>query len=135
AWGTAYAAICENSLLLDLGNSLPTTSAGGPLSTPPGQIYAAALASNNTPVLLGEIECQNPNWYTQTAGIVCLKLSPSQLKLAQSNPLVIAQSSILQTPPSPPLLMESPNGAFVCADQFVFRMNPGEKKSTKFHVT
>jgi hypothetical protein len=134
SWGTAYAEIDGDALVVDLGNSLPTQSAGGPLTTSQGRIYAAALPAAG-PVLLGEIEYQNSNWYTQTAGIVSVKLTADQLQLVQSNPLAIAQPSILQTPPSPPLLMESSNGAFVRADQFVFRMDPGEQRSTTFYAT
>jgi len=133
SWGSAYALIDGNSLVVDLGNSLPTQSAGGPLNTSQGKIYAAAAPSNGAPILLGEIEYQNPAWYTQTSGVVGLKLTASQLQLAQSNQLLITSPAILQTPPAPPLLSEvSP---FVRADKFVFRLDPGMKESTKFYAT
>lgn len=135
SWGTAYAALCENSLVLDLGNSLPTKSAGGPLATKQAQIYAAVMPSTGPPVLLGEIEYQDPTWYSRTAGVVSLKLTENQLELIQANPLAVVQPSILQTPHSPPLLVESSNGAFIRADQFVFRLNPGESRSTRLYVT
>jgi hypothetical protein len=135
--GTAYAMIDGNSLLVDLGNSLRAQSAGGPIVTNLGRLYVAALPANGTPVLLGEIEYLTPNWYSQTAGIATLPLTPDQLKLAQSAPLAVAQSSILQQPAAlapPPLLTEAANGTFLRADSFVFRLNPGETASTKFYA-
>jgi hypothetical protein len=136
--GTAYAMIDGDSLLVDLGNSIPTQSAGGPIVTGMGKLYAAALPTNGAPVLLGEIEYQVPNWYSQTSGIARLELNKDQLKVAQGSPLAIATSSILQQPPalaSPPLLAEASNGAFLRADQFVFRLNPGDSATTKLYAT
>lgn len=136
--GTAYAMIDGDSLLLDLGNSIPTQSAGGPIVTGMGKLYAVALPANGAPVLLGEIEYQTPNWYSQTSGIVGLKLTAEQIKVAQSAPLAIAQSSILQQPAalaSSPLLQEASNGAFLRADQFVFRLNPGDAATVKLYAT
>lgn len=131
--GTEYAMIDGDSLLVDLGNSIPAQSAGGPLVTNLGRLYAVALPADG-PVLLREIEYQVPNWYSQTAGITTLKLTAEQLKVAENAPLAIAQSSIIQQPPAlapPPLLSEAGNGAFLRADQFVFRLNPGDKATTK----
>ena len=136
--GTAYAMIDGDSLLVDLGNSIPTQSAGGPIVTSMGKLYAAALPANGSPLLLGEIEYQIPNWYSQTSGIVRLKLTKDQLKAAQISPLAVATSSILQQPPalaSPPLLAEASNGAFLRADRFVFRLNPGDSATTKLYAT
>jgi Ferritin-like len=138
AAGIAYAMIDGDSLLVDLGNTLPTQSAGGPLVTSIGRLYAAVLPASGPPILFGEIEYQNVNWYKQTSGIVRLKLTPDQLKVAQSSQLAIAQSSILQQPPvlaTAPLLTEASNGVFVRADKFVFRLNPGETATTKLYAT
>jgi hypothetical protein len=138
AMGTAYAAIDGDTLFLDLGNSMPTQSAGGPLAIAAGQLYAAALPASGPPLLLGEIHYQDANWYAMTSGIAELKLTPEQLKVAQSSPLAVAQSSILQQPAvlaSPPLLSEAGNGTFLRADRFVFRLNPGEERTAKLYAT
>lgn len=137
ALGNAYALIDGSSLFIDLGNSLPTTSVGGPISTPSGQLYAAAVQANG-PKLLGEIDYKSENWYQKTSGIVELKLNPDQLNAAQGSPLAITQSSILLQPAvlaTPPLLVEAADGTFLRADNFVFRLNPGETASTKFYAT
>jgi hypothetical protein len=125
-WGSAYAVMQDHSLVLDLGNSLPTKSAGGAIDTSPGSIYAAVVSLGQT-VLLGEIEYQSPDWYQQTAGIVSLPLSNSQSNLAKINPLLVQGAS------SPPYLAEvSP---FARADKFVFRLDAGMKESTTFYAT
>src|SRR5262249_12714962 len=44
--GTAYAMIDGDTLLIDLGNSMPTQSVAGPLVTTMGRLYAAALPAS-----------------------------------------------------------------------------------------
>jgi hypothetical protein len=136
---TAYAQVRGDVLWLDLGNSLATTSAGGPLApqqVPPGTtgvLYAAVLTSAPQPLLLAPINYQDPNWYSQTAGIVSFKLTPDQLAAVQANPLAVVQSA---PPPSPtmiPVLTEAT--PFLRADQFVFRRDPGDTLHTKFYAT
>jgi hypothetical protein len=137
ALGIAYAMIDGDTLWLDLGNSLPTQSIGGPIAASAGKLYAAAYPTSGPPVLLGEIEYQNGNWYQQTSGIARLRLTPAQLNVAQSAPLAIAPSSILQQPAvlaPPALLSEAANGTFLRADTFVFRLNPGDTATTKLYA-
>jgi len=126
---TAYAMVRDNRLWLDVGNSLPTQSSGGP-NLPVGSLYAAILPSSGAPVLLGEIEYQGPNWFTRTAGVVSFPLTADLVKLATTNPVAVVQSSA--SGPQP-LLMESP--AFVRADQFVFRFNPPQTLDAEFWAT
>lgn len=134
---TAYALIDSDSLFVDVGNSFPTQSVGGPIQTNLGRLYVAAMSPTG-PTLLGEIEYQAPNWYTQTSGITMLRLTADRLQLAKTSPLVIGQSSITQPPLAlapPPLLSEAGNGTFLRADQFVFRLNPGDKATAKLYAT
>ena len=54
------------------------------------------------------------------------------MEVAQSSPLVIGTSSIVQATGGawlapPPLLAEAANGSFLRADQFVFPADPGDK--------
>ena len=128
---TGYAVLVDDVLTLDLGNSLPTQSAGGPL-VDLGRLYAALLPATGNPILLGEIGYLMPSWYEQTAGIVSFWLTPDQLKKAAAMPLGIVQSGSqgLQ-----PVLSEAADGKFLQADSFVFRLNPGDKASTTFYAT
>ena len=130
---TAYAQVEDGVLRIDLGNSLPTESVGGPL-VDFGRIYAALLPADGPPVLLGEIDYTSPTWYRQTAGIVSLRLTPEQAGQAASTPLgVVAWSDV--TFSFAPLLAEAPNGLWLRADQFVFRLNPGDTAATTFYAT
>ncbi|MBN1209795.1 MAG: ferritin-like protein [Myxococcaceae bacterium] len=127
---TAYAQLQGNVLALDLGNSLPTQSVGGPLVNQ-GPLYAALLPpAPEKPVLLGEIPYQEPGWYEKTAGVVSLPLSPDQVKQAASMPLGIVQST--QLPYQAPLLSELPQ--WVRADEYVFRLNPGDSATTTLYA-
>jgi hypothetical protein len=129
---TAYAQVFGNSLLIDLGNSLPTQSPGGPL-VDLGSLEVA-LQTNGGPVPLGPVSgYKEANWYGQTAGIVTLTLDEDQLAQAAKTPLcVVARSDQgIQTI----LLAEALDGMWVRADQFVFRLNPGDKANTTFYLT
>ncbi|MCC6231556.1 MAG: ferritin-like protein [Verrucomicrobiales bacterium] len=139
ALAPAYAAIENGVLHLDFGNSLPTQCPAGPF-VDLGDLYLAAQPSDAPPRLLGRIPYQDPllpDWYARTAGIVSLPLSAEALQAAESQPLVIA--SVVQVPQPlaqlPALLGESRDGLFVRADQFVFRFQPGESQTVRFHAT
>jgi hypothetical protein len=127
---TAYAQIVGNSLSIDLGNSLPTQSPGGPLVNL-GALEVVLQAAGG-PVSLGPIgDYTDPNWYAQTAGIVTLSLDGDQLGQAATTPIaIVAPAGTTQT-----LLAEAQDGVWVRADDFVFRFNPGDTASTTFYLT
>jgi hypothetical protein len=128
---TAYALIDGDMLMLDVGNSLPTQSVGGPLLDS-GKLYAAILPANGPPVLIGEIEYRSSHWYEQTAGVVAFKLDPARLSQAAQAPLGVVQYGLGGFQP---LLAEDPGGAWLRADTFVFRLNPKESAKTMFYAT
>jgi len=115
-------------VLVDFGNSISTTTPGGPVNPALGNLQLAVLPGNE---LIGPVNYQSSNWYPQTAGIQEFALQNFQVK---NNPLAIVQlnpdGSI-----SAPLLQEDSNGWFVRADTFVFRLNPGETADVNFLVT
>jgi hypothetical protein len=120
--GTAYATVKGERLTIDLGNALPTQSAGGALASQ-GNLYLAVAGRELR--ILGRIGYEAPEWYPQTAGVVGLNLTPEQAQAVASNPLVV-------TPlPSNPLLAEAPDGTFVRADTFVFRFDPGQSQTAE----
>ena len=134
ALNTAYAELAGNVISLDLGNSLPTQSAGGPLVNL-GRLYLALLPANAPPVPLDEIDYQSDGWYEQTAGIISFKLSDSQLSQAEDTPLGVVLWNTNYPQGFYPLLSEASDGTFLRADDFVFRLNPGECTSTTFYAT
>jgi Ferritin-like len=128
---TAYLQIDGGVLELDVGNSLPTQSAGGPL-VDLGRLYAAILPASGQPVLIGEIDYRGPDWYQHSSGIVAFRLDPARLSQAAQTPLGVIQSGATGFQP---LLAEDSGGAWLRADSFVFRLNPGESAKTTFYAT
>lgn len=125
----AYAVLDGSMLTLDMGNSIPAASVGGP-SMDMGKLYAALIPSEGAPELLGEIPYNSSGWYEQTCGIVSFPLSSQQIEAAASTPLGIVQSGTNDV-----MLAESPDGVWLRADSFVFRLDPGESASTTFYAT
>lgn len=118
-------------VLVDLGNSISTTTPGGPVNPALGNLQLAVLPGNFPPVLIGPVNYQAPNWYPDTAGIQEFPLNDLQV---QNVPLGIVQLSADETI-SAPLLQEDSQGLFVRADTFVFRLNPGETADANFWAT
>ena len=90
------------------------------------------LPPSQAPVVLEVIDYTSPTWYTTTAGIVTIRLTADQQRLAATTPL-----GIVQVGPQGviPVLSEAPNGLFIRADEYVFRLNPGDRTSTTFFAT
>jgi hypothetical protein len=117
-------------VLVDFGNSVSSTTPGGPVNPALSNLQLALLpASGNT--LMGQVNCQAPNWYPDTAGIQEFAL--------QDFPVNNNQLGVVQVNPdgtiSAPFLQEDSQGMFVRADTFVFRINPGETADVNFWVT
>jgi len=127
------------SLVLDLGNSLQINADGSVAET--RQLTIAVDQSQTTTpdlVNIGTIDYSSPTWYTVGAGISTFPLSDDLMKLATSFPLVISTSQPnLKNPLLPPAvtLIFTEQVDYVRADQFVFRMNPGETKTVDFYTT
>lgn len=133
-FGIAYSKLIGDNLFLDLGNTLPTSSAGGPLATQP-PLYVALLGTGPDFPLGAKTLAQLPTldlqWYQQTAGIVSIPLNKNDVAACKANPL-----AVISLPPAyPPAISvlvsdQGPNpqttapGQFVRADQFVYRFNP-----------
>ncbi|WP_184549613.1 ferritin-like domain-containing protein [Mucilaginibacter sp. FT3.2] len=129
---TAYAVIQNNSLIIDLGNSFQTTTIAGPFFDI-GKLYGAILVTSGNPVILGEIKYLDADWYSNTAGIVTLHLTDEQVTLAESNPIGIIQPQ--EAAPASVIFSESASGTYVRADDFVFRMSPGDEAKSVLYAT
>jgi hypothetical protein len=129
---TAYATVQKNTLHLDLGNSLPTTSVGGPLQNF-GNLNLATQDGKGNTVLLGDIHYDTNGWYEKTAGIVSFRLTKGQLAMVGSNPLSLVQ--VTGPDAYSPLAAEAADGQYVRADQFVFRTNPPETIAATLYAT
>jgi hypothetical protein len=129
---------------LDLGNALTITRFGGPAADI-GSILVVCDALPSTGqfgrrVILGEIPhtfYSSQDWYSRTAGVVELpqnrKLTADELGVIAGNPLTILLPDANGRPAL--AIAEPENGLYVRADDFVFRMNPGEKQETQLYAT
>lgn len=129
-----------STLTVDLGNALQFTT-GGVVAETRNLVMAIDKGSDGKPdyVYLGKINYSAANWYTTYAGICKFDLSGENLKLANDFPLVIVDYQTTQpdaftlNTQAAPVFQESVE--YVCADQFVFRLNPDEKCTVDFYAT
>jgi len=122
-------------LLVDLGNALPSASAGGPMQDLGG--LTLAYVGNPAPVNIGDISYLQPAWYDQTAGVAEVpsdrSLTSDEIAAIQSNPL-----ALLLTPTGGTAaiaIAEPADGLYVRADQFVYRMDPGDRRDVSLYAT
>lgn len=104
-------------IVLDFGNSLPTTAVRGPLADlGPLQIAIGERVIGDVPPYAQK------GFYEATAAIVEVPLSSGDLAAAEDAPLAIVSS----TKPQNALWQEAPDGIYVRADDLIFRMSPGD---------
>jgi hypothetical protein len=118
---------------LDLGNALPTSTAGGPmrdlgtLSLTGGPGPSGGGAAHGATVQLGEVRYREDGWYERTAGVVELpegrRLDRQELGLLAAGPLTLLLAGA--DGEARPAVTEPPGGVHVRADGFVLRLDPG----------
>jgi len=123
---------------LDLGNALPTGTGSSmvdlgdltlgvfdPLMMPwSGSPSGSILPIGTIP---SSQYAADPNWYANTAGVVVLPISPELLPMVQRSPLVLSGNPGV-------FITEWSSGAYVRADTFVYRMNPGDSVSISVYA-
>lgn len=119
---------------LDLGNALPVTGVGTPV--PLGDLVLSApdpASGRRLPVgTLAQAAYTQPAWYLETAGIVEFPMSAAIAAAVASGPLGI---SITGSSAAPYLVQEMPDGYYVRADLFVYRLSKGQTATVTFHAT
>ena len=121
-------------VIVDVGNSISTTTPGGPMNIDGlGKLALAALLPGGAVEILGDINYQASDWYTTTAGIVQFNLNDSELKSVEANPLAVVR--VKDSGEKEILIQENSIGAFVRANKFVFRMEPGETTEVHLYAT
>jgi hypothetical protein len=119
---------------LDLGNALPTSTAGGP----PSDLGALTLQvfTPGRPLLpVGELPAAvytAADWYERTAGVVTL---PSDRPLTDDELARVQADRLVLTGSGGSAIAEPPGGLFVRADQFVHRLDPGGQVAVRLHAT
>ncbi|PRC93423.1 hypothetical protein [Solimicrobium silvestre] len=137
----------QKTVSADFGNCLPIEGASGTFEDIGKVFLAIAKQPNdaktgapeifttldgNSIALLGEVPYQGgQSWYEQHAGIVDMDYSKLDSWVADninSHPLILVSPTAAQTVPPiyKVLVQESLAGLYLRADQFVYRLNPGE---------
>ncbi|WP_373399806.1 hypothetical protein V8V91_09295 [Algoriphagus halophilus] len=116
-----------NQVVIDLANSFPIFPNGTIKNTLP-----LTLGVNTGKVgfdditIIGEIHLADSNWYKGQSGINTIPLGPNT-SLVEENPLVILNSE------GEVIFRESVE--YVCADKFVFYLNPEEECQVNFYAS
>ncbi|HSR52485.1 MAG TPA: hypothetical protein VLV83_16795 [Acidobacteriota bacterium] len=115
----------ENSkLVVDLGNSLPTESAGGgPMNL--GNLQVVILHADARPEVLGDFDYSLAA-YGRTAYVQEFELSEGQLRSLARTPLGVIESNTATL-----VMAENPMGAYLNAEQAVYRISPGQKEKVR----
>ena len=98
-----------------------------------GNLALAVLLPGGAKPILGDINYQDSDWYTTTAGIQQFNLTDSELSAVEAHPLAIVR--VNASGENEILIQENSIGAFVRADKFVFRLNPGEEAEVQLYAT
>lgn len=116
-------------LFLDLGNALPTVAAGGDIK-PLGvlRLVTRPATPGGQSVVLASVE-PTTAFYQQEAGILSVRLAPPQLEAVADTPVALTDAS------GKTLLAEDTQGRCLRADDFVFRMSPGDTAKTVVYAT
>jgi hypothetical protein len=118
-------------IVLDLGNALPTPAPRGDMSNL-GALALAYVGPASVPggpqfLSIGPIDYLGAGWYEKSAGVVTL---PAGRALTKDELLAIGQTPLVMTATSSGItnvaIAEPSNGTYVRADQYVFRLNPGD---------
>lgn len=126
----------RETVVLDLGNSLPAAELVNQVMVNLGSLFLVLQTGEDSPPVLGEIDYLAEDWYPTTAGIVELPAGDAADRITSFPLTVVPTGTMPRGIPPGALLSENPNGSFVRADQFVYRLNPGdESQSVDFRVT
>ena len=113
----------RQKVVVDLGNSIPSTTPQGP---PPniGVLQVAIVPPSGSPSILGDYDYSLPAYLTN-AGVQEFSVTAEQLNLLASTPLGVVQIARAGGAPVVPL-QEGANCTYINATQIVHRLNPGE---------
>ncbi|MEM7130273.1 MAG: ferritin-like domain-containing protein [Chloroflexota bacterium] len=121
-------------LVVDLSNSLPTSTAAGPMYNL-GDLQIAVWADTKY-ILLGSLDYQRADWYQTTGGIQSFSLIKDKedlSELASSSFLAIVKvedGKVVDT-----YLQENADGAYARTDDFVLRMDAHTRQYATLYAT
>lgn len=115
----------------DFGNAILTSTPGGNLANI-GTLSLGYVDATKGFQSLGNVPYQTAGWYESTAGIVEL---PAGRDLTSDELKALASSPVAVTSGTTTLLQEGLNGLYVRADNFTFRLSPGDTAEVELWAT
>ena len=132
------------TVVADFGNALPTVDSSGALEDI-GTLAFGVLAESDTRqgavvrpdqiAILGAIPYRDQGWLPRTAGIQEFRLGddPRAMGLIRDHPLAVVR--VGEGGQCTVLNRETAGGLYVRADEFVFRLDPGQSARIDFYAT
>lgn len=117
----------QRHITADFGNSIPTKGLAGP-PVDIGPIALGYIDSSNQFVSIGDLPYRDPGWYESTAGVQMFPLDDAALAALPSQPVAVSINGAVA-------MQESVGGTYVRADQFVFRLSPGDRAKVDLWAT
>lgn len=117
----------RSSLIVDLGNSLPTVAPGDALA-PAAEGYAVAVLLDGQWRPLAPLDHTRAEFYESTAAVVEAPLDDAGLAAVAAGHLGVLDGSSV-------FLREAASRINVRADQLVFRLNPGDEATVELVAT
>lgn len=138
AGGTFHHAPCQvdttsGVVSVDLANSLPLASSGGP-AAPAGPLHLAVLPADGVPRRIAPLGPVDEEFLRSRAGIADARLTAPQLAAVGANRIAVVDAAAEPVV----LLAENADATLVRADDPVFRLHPGGAEataSTTVHAT
>ncbi|QCG91065.1 hypothetical protein E6C72_25300 [Azospirillum sp. TSH100] len=127
-YATAVVNEGRKALTIDLGNSIPFKEWRGDIVGETLEVGYLDPAGAFQP--LGEAITPDNGWYRRTAGIVDIALTEAQLAAVGTSPLAVRKAGADRL-----LGQEPADGKALRADQFVYRMAPGDSAETTVWAT
>jgi hypothetical protein len=116
-------------LIADFGNAIATHKPGGTLMNIGDMTIGYIDANNNNRYMpLGAVSYREPGWYESTAGVQSFPLNEAAIAAVASNVMAVAING-------QPFVQENPGGVHVRADQFVYRLSPGDTAEVQLYAT
>lgn len=115
----------------DFGNALPTVAPGGNLANI-GTLSLGYLDASSQFQSLGDVPYATAGWYESTAGVVEL---PAGRELTNDELQALGSSLVAVTRNGTPALRENLDGLYVRADNFTYRLSPGDTAEVELWAT
>lgn len=113
-------------LTADFGNSVQSKKPAGDVKD--NGDMTIGYVENGVFQSIGDASYRDAGWYPSTAGVQSFALKDAAIAALPSNPVAVRLNGQI-------VLQENPDGVYVRADQFVYRLSPGDTADVQLYAT